>query len=120
MPAETSGKPGELLPNPSALVIDARKIVAYALSADHPRGRNKARVFASALGIRSEHASLLIAAIREAAHQVPVSSGGSDAFGTRYVLDFSMHHRGKAATVRTCWIVRTNEDFARLTSCFVL
>ncbi|MGH8604219.1 MAG: DUF6883 domain-containing protein [Gammaproteobacteria bacterium] len=43
-----------------------------------------------------------------------------DAYGQRYVVDFVMRRGGREATVRSTWIIRTLEDFPRLTSCFVL
>ena len=39
------------LPNPSRAFVDASKLRDYCLNAQHPRGRHKARVFASALGL---------------------------------------------------------------------
>ena len=38
----------------------------------------------------------------------------------RYVLDFSMSGPAGEAQIRSTWIVRTGEDFPRLTSCYVL
>ena len=35
------------LPNGERAVIDIRKLQEYCLNSQHPRGRNKARVFAS-------------------------------------------------------------------------
>ncbi len=108
------------LPNPGFAVVDPRKIAEYALNEDHPRGRSKARVFKSALGITVLQSSVLIDAIRKAVTVEPAQPGERDAFGARYLLDFHMVHGGRSATVRTCWIVRTGEDFPRLTSCYVL
>jgi hypothetical protein len=48
------------------------------------------------------------------------SIGASDAYGQRYVVDFSMEGPLGAAKVRSPWIVLTGESFARLTSCYVL
>ncbi|MFH0344298.1 MAG: DUF6883 domain-containing protein [Chromatiales bacterium] len=54
----------------------------------------------------------------------PIDSGAiatdQDAYGQRYVVDFVMRRGGREATVRSSWIIRTLEDFPRLTSCFVL
>ncbi len=35
-------------------------------------------------------------------------------------MDFDMENEDKTATVRTSWIIRIDEDFPRLTSCYVL
>jgi hypothetical protein len=40
------------LPNGERAIVDERKLREYCLSAVHPRGRHKARVFASVLGIQ--------------------------------------------------------------------
>ena len=84
------------------------------------RGRHKARVFANVLGIRREHAELLRRALLEAALSTDVTLGERDAYGQRYVLDFSMSGQAGSAMVRSTWIVLVSEDFARLTSCYVL
>lgn len=41
------------MPNAERAVVDTRKLRDYCLSADHPRGRHKARVFQSVLGFTS-------------------------------------------------------------------
>jgi hypothetical protein len=100
--------------------IDPRKIVDYVLSTDHARGRHKARVFSGVLGLGPKDAGALITAIRVAAESTPAVATDKDEFGQRYLLDFTMNHAGRSAMVRTCWIVLVGEDFARLTSCYVL
>jgi hypothetical protein len=44
------------LPNPDDAVVDIRKLRDYCLNPAHPRGRNKARVFASVLGLTASDA----------------------------------------------------------------
>jgi len=41
-------------------------------------------------------------------------------YGQRYVVDFPMKRQDKEAVVRSSWIVRREEDYPRLTSCYVL
>lgn len=108
------------LPNADAAAIDRRKFIEYALSTEHARGQDKARVFRSALGITIADSEVLIRAIRFAAQTEPATPSGASPFGSRYVLDFRMVHGDRSAMVRTCWIIRTGEDFPRLTSCYVL
>lgn len=50
---------GEALPRPQEAVISAAKLRDYALNSDHPKGRAKARVFASVLGITEDSWELL-------------------------------------------------------------
>jgi len=69
------------------------------------------------LGIRREHAELLRKELLEAALSSEAILGERDAYGQRYVLGFSMSGR---AMIRSTWIILSNENFARLTSCYVL
>jgi len=108
------------LPNPAQAVVEITKLRDYCLNPAHARGRHKARVFANVLGIRREHAELLRRALLEAALSTDVTLGERDAYGQRYVLDFSMSGQAGSAMVRSTWIVLVSEDFARLTSCYVL
>ena len=48
-----------LLPNGENAIVDIRKLRDYCLNPDNPRGSNKARVFAAALGITVADAELL-------------------------------------------------------------
>jgi hypothetical protein len=47
-------------------------------------------------------------------------AGEVDGFGHRYVIDFALEHAGRRALVRAAWVMLTNEDFPRLTSCHIL
>jgi len=108
------------LPNAAHALVDVAKLRDYCLNATHARGRHKARVFASVLGIRREHAEFLRKALLEAALSGEAILGERDAYGQRYVLDFLMSGPGGRAMVRSTWIVLSDENFARLTSCYVL
>jgi len=92
----------------------------YCLSTGHPEGRHKARVFYSVLGLSSLDAKELQVALFAAARENEAIATDQDAYGQRYVIDFVMRRGGREATVRSSWIIRTLEDFPRLTSCFIL
>jgi hypothetical protein len=109
-----------LLPNREQAVVDLAKLIGYCLDADHPRGRHKARVFASALGITHAEASFLRETLLIVALEHEVTPALADQYGQRYVLDFMMDGPKGEVAVRSSWIVRTDEDFPRLTSCYVL
>jgi hypothetical protein len=47
-------------------------------------------------------------------------AGRFDKFGQRYTVDFEMERGTKKATIRSGWIIETDSDFPRLTTCFVL
>jgi len=101
-------------------MADIAKLSDYCLDPSHPLGKHKARVFAAALGLARKDAEILRGALLDAALREGASPGLADAYGQRYVVDFLMHGPSGRATVRSCWIVLNTEDFARLTTCYVL
>ena len=108
------------LPNPEKAVVDIRKLHDYCLSASHRRGRHKARVFEAALGLTSEHADTLRAALLAAAGGENALLGELDEYGQRVVLDFVWTGPAGNATIRSSWIIRNQEDYPRFVSCYVL
>ncbi len=108
------------LPNADRAFVDIAKLRDYCLSANHPRGRHKARVFVAALGLTEGDAEELQHALLAAAQTEEVVVGEHDSYGQRYVLDFPLSTPAGRALVRSSWIVRQGEDFPRLTSCYVL
>lgn len=108
------------LPNPHLAVVDVRKLQEYCLSTVHPRGRHKARVFLAVLGIEKRDWKLLYDGLMKAAAHQEAVPGELDEFGQRYILDWRMRGPAGEGLVRSLWMVRTNENFARMISCFVL
>ncbi len=108
------------LPNADRAVVEIEKLRDYCLSGSHPRGRHKARVFTTTLGITAEDAEELRDAILSAVLSEEATPSEGDEYGQRYVVDFTMKRQSRQADVRTTWIVRTREDYPRLTSCYVL
>lgn len=108
------------LPNSVRAVIDIEKLRDYCLSESHPRGKHKARVFATTLGLTAGNAFELREAISAAIQTEEAVVGEQDDYGQRYIVDFSMKRRGAEAIIRTAWIIRSGEDVPRLTSCYVL
>ena len=108
------------LPNPQNLVIDLHKLRGYCLNPDDRRGQHKARLFASILGITEENAEELANILRLTALSHEANLGELDQYGQRYTVDFSLTRQGNTALIRSCWIVRPDENFPRLTSCYIL
>lgn len=108
------------LPNPDRAVVDIAKLRAYCLNPGHPRGRHKARVFAAALGMSAADAQELKALLLTAAKTYEAAAGAKDRYGARYTIDFPVVRANRRAMIRSLWIVRGEEDFARFTSCYVL
>ncbi|MGI8857477.1 MAG: DUF6883 domain-containing protein [Thermomicrobiales bacterium] len=107
------------VPNGARAFVDREKLRDYCLSRDHPRGRHKARVFASALGLTADDVEQLRDALLVAAVSDDAVATLRDEFGQRYVVDFGMATTFRRANVRSTWIIRVGEDFPRLVSCFV-
>jgi hypothetical protein len=110
------------MPAFGTIVVDAAKLRDYCLSPSHPRGRHKARVFRSRLGLAPADAEMLRAALLRAAQGQPqdLRLVDSDGYGQRYVLDFEMTTPASTATVRSSWIVPTGQDVLRFVTCYVL
>ena len=108
------------LPNVENAFIDDEKLVGYSLNPDHERGKHKARVFASVLGITADKAYILRQAILNAIKINSAIPSKGDDYGQRYVVDFEMRTDVGTAIVRTTWILLVEEDFPRLVSCYVL
>jgi hypothetical protein len=69
------------------------------LDEQHPRGRHKARVFASALGVTKREAELLQRALMNAAAQGDAAAAENNAYGRRYVIDFEITGPTGRATI---------------------
>jgi hypothetical protein len=89
------------LPNAAQAVVEIEKLCDYCLSTNHPRGRHKARVFATTLGIAAEDAEDLRNAILSAVLSEDAVTTGDDQYGNRYVVDFTLTRQGRQADIRT-------------------
>ena len=97
------------------------KLEDYSLNVLHRDGKHKARVFQSALGITLASAGALRQALQQAAATSEnATHRGHNGFGEVYELRFPLTTEKGAATVLSVWIVRQDEDFPRLVTCFIL
>lgn len=108
------------LPRGEYAVIEIAKLRDYCLNPSHPRGRHKARVFASTVGLTQADAEFLRQELLHAAREGVATRGDADEYGERYIVDFDLARGGRRATVRSAWIVRRREQAPRLLSCYVL
>jgi hypothetical protein len=108
------------LPNGERAIIDLAKLRDYCLNPRHPIGRHKARVFKTALGFDQSRAQELRQILIQVASTQDAQLAEKDDFGQRYVIDFALPAVAAQVGVRSCWIVLSNEEVPRLTSCFVL
>ena len=108
------------LPNYQRAIIDDRKFIEYCLNPNHHYGKHKAVVFQSALGINLSNFKILKTAVRRATAIEEAVFMGKFPHGDYYRVDFDMNRIGKTVAVRSNWVVKDGENFARLTSVFVL
>jgi hypothetical protein len=110
------------VPRFGSIMVDEAKLRDYCLSDKHPRGRHKARVFRSRLGLTASDADLLRRALLDAARvqHDDLRPTDADDYGQRYVLDFEMTTATGTAIVRSAWIVLASQDMLRFITCYVL
>jgi hypothetical protein len=104
------------------VVVDIAKLRAYCLSPHHPRGRHKARVFRSRLGLEADDAERLRQMLLQGAranldHLVPTSA---DRHGQRYALDLHVTTDRCSGVIHCGWIVHPDDDVLRFVTCFVV
>jgi hypothetical protein len=108
------------IPNAERASVDVRKLAEYSLSPDHPVGGHKALLFERLLGITTADAPALQQILLDLAAVTSAAAGRLDEFGQRYTIDFTLSTETGTAVLRSAWIIRADEDFPRLTTCYVL
>lgn len=107
------------LPNTDRALIQPEKLAGYCLNPDHPEGRHKERVFRSALGMTAQDAPELYEALLSAVRDAEAELLPRNPQGQLFSVEFRMERHGRYATIRSVWIVRDEEDFPRLVTCYV-
>lgn len=107
------------LPRGREAIIPTAKLVEYALDQEHPRGRHKARVFASALGIEQGDWRYLQAQVLEAVVDAPIRGTRITPFGVTYDVVVPVDGlNGATHPVATIWLVESDRP-PRLVSIWV-
>ncbi|MEA2205937.1 MAG: hypothetical protein QOE77_2713 [Blastocatellia bacterium] len=113
------------LPNAKNAVVDIEKLRNYCLNPDHPEGKHKARVFREKLGFTDKDAERLRQLILEAILTTEATEQDRTVYGQRFVVDFPVRVDEQLSfvlswvTIRSAWIIKDGEEFARLTTCFI-
>lgn len=107
-----------ILKNAHRAIIDERKVRDYLLNPLHARGRHKARAFAAALGYQRFDYARLITQIRAGILRHEAVSVDIVPHGERLRVDIPVAGPSGRATVRTLWIIRTDEDVPTFTSAY--
>lgn len=108
------------LPNPEEAVVSEQKLSGYCLNPNHADGQHKARVFKSALNLDINCLEELKLALLDATKNYQAIADSQNQYGQKYVIDFPFSRSDKTATIRSVWIVKYNEKFPRLVTCYVL
>ena len=105
----------------SRVFIDTDKLTAYALNVDHPHGKHKAYVFASALGYSRDNYQGLVNQICGTVLFLDATLVKNNAYGQHLRVDIEITGPlSKTAIVRTGWLIEPDSDTAVLTTLFVL
>lgn len=95
------------------------KLERYLLNPEHEVGRHKARVFASALGIRQRDWEYLRDQLQAAVVDAPLSSVQETPWGRLYELVLTVDGRnGQTRRVVTIWLA-AGEETPRLVTAYV-
>jgi Domain of unknown function (DUF6883) len=105
-------------PNGERALIPMEKLTDYCLNPDHARGKDKARVFASVLGITRDRAHELADLVRHAARDGDITKEASTVWGQYYRVDWAMPAR-MDMVLRTIWEIAPGEEIPRLVSVFI-
>ncbi|MBF2057622.1 MAG: hypothetical protein IGQ45_10485 [Cyanobacterium sp. T60_A2020_053] len=108
------------LPNPEMTLIDDGKLIAYSLNFNHDEGKHKARVFKSALGITLDNLEELKIVLLEAVKNYEAILTKANSYGQKYIIDFPLTRNNQTAIIQSVWIIRNEENFPRLVTCYVL
>lgn len=108
------------LPNPEKTFIDNNKLAGYSLNVNHDEGKHKARVFKSALNLTIDNIEELKQALLEAVKTYEAIPDKANSYGQKYIIDFPLTRDNKTAIVHSVWIVRNDENFPRLVTCYLL
>lgn len=95
-----------------------RKVVTYSLNTTHPRGRHKAILFESKLGITLENKQILISLLLDQAMNGEATYNGTTPYGESYAIDFAVTTSKGTSVVRSAWIIRPQEVYPDLVSTY--
>ena len=99
-------------------VVPMEKLLSYCLNPEHPSGKHKAKVFASALGITAQNAEILRELIKRAAVAGEVIQQADTSFGQIWKVDWLVPNDDEII-LRTLWETTSTAPNPRLISAFI-
>jgi Zn-finger domain-containing protein len=100
-------------------IVNVKKLTEYCLNPLHQRGKHKAKVFKSVLGITKNDASFLKEKLLNTVLTEEAEEISNDRFGKRYYIDFRIERNNKSAQIRSIWIIKTGEEIPRFVTCYI-
>jgi hypothetical protein len=106
------------LPNGDQAIIPIGKLLGYCLNPNHTKGKHKARVFKSALGITVDNVERLVELIQLATVEGEVVQSRTTDFGQEFKLDWMVPDYD-GLQLRTIWIIPYDSTAPQLVSAFI-
>lgn len=106
------------LPNGDRAIVPIEKLANYCLNPEHPDGKHKARVFASAMGITRHNAEELRDLISRAATHGEVVQQAITPFGQQFKVDWVVPGYDDII-LRTIWLIPSSQPHPHLVSAFI-
>jgi len=106
------------LPNGDRAIVPLEKLLNYCLNLDHPSGKHKARVFASARGITAETVDDLQQSTLRAALEGEVVQQNLTEYGQLFKVDWAIPGDDRIV-LRTLWEITSETSAPRLVSAFI-
>jgi hypothetical protein len=106
------------LPNGINAIVPEAKLRDYCLSPTHPRGRNKARLFSAALGMTPDDSDSLRSQLLNAVRGGEAVPTKRNNFGQVYEIRFQAIGPSARAELLSVWILRDDDGFPYLVTCY--
>ncbi len=106
------------LPNADRAIIPREKLIGYCLNPEHPKGKHKARVFQSVLGITRENVDNLYDLVQQSAIAGEVVQERLTPFGQEFKVDWTVSGFDQVQ-LRTLWIISSKSNIPQLVSAFI-
>lgn len=119
----------DLLPNRDAAIVEDKKIKAYLLNLDHPKGRSKAKFFI-AQGFTIDNIELFRSMLLRHGRLNTVTKTETNAYGTKYIIEgVATYPDNIVATagirkkvlrfnLRTVWSIAVDANVPKLVSAY--
>ncbi len=105
------------LPNSKQAIL-GDKLERYCLNPQHPQGKHKAFLFQKRLGITLENKEVLEQALLQAIIELEAVIYKQDRYGIHYDVKSYLQTAVGSSLILSSWIVRTGENFPRLTNTY--